>query len=308
MNFKRLLEIPKGRLIKKIFGYDEIYTIALRCCDDKSLPEGNTQKPFAPISYSEKYWYADPLLFSWQGRDYLFVEEFDRKKSKGQIAVAEVVDLSKRMVFKSIIAEPYHMSFPMVFEWNGEIYMIPETSANHSINIYHADSFPYEWKLLSSIKTQQPLVDTIVVEKNSEYVTILSSEINKANPLEVKYQKFRLFYSNLKELIPDNVFNFAQTFNLEDRNAGGLIESDYCILPTQYSSLIDYGVKLSFRNISNQNNRIDVSHNELNILDVNKKNIIGIHTYSKGEKVETIDVRYLKFDPIKQYSKLLMKR
>ena len=51
MNLKRLAQIPKGRLFKKLLGFDEIFTIALRGeCGGTLLRESD--RPFRPISYS----------------------------------------------------------------------------------------------------------------------------------------------------------------------------------------------------------------------------------------------------------------
>ena len=305
MNIKRLLEIPKGRLIKKIIGFDEIYTVAIRRCGDKSLPQGGVDTPFIPIEYSEEFWYADPILFSWQGSDYLFVEEYDRRIARGQIAVSEI-NGNQSLKFKTIINEAYHMSFPMVFEWNGELYMIPETSANHSINIYHAESFPYKWKCVSQIETSVELVDTIVLEKDSEKIILLSSEVSPKNSLMVRYQKFVLYYKDFSKLEADETFNIKQIFNLNDRNAGEIvnIESEY-ILPTQEGTEIDYGIYLAFRKTSYLNKVVNkYSANDLTVKDISKKNILGIHTYSKTENYEIIDLRYFKFAPRQQYQKI----
>lgn len=304
MNVKRLLEIPKERLIKKLLGFDEIYTVALRSCENRKLYQGNVEKTFFPIEYSKKYWYADPLIFTWKGIDYLFVEEYDRKKAKGQIAFAVLDGKRKNLKFNTIINEPYHMSFPMVFEWKEKLLMIPETSENRSINIYTAKNISGEWELLNSIKTDQLLVDTIIVEKNDDYLLLLSSEVNPINSLEVRYQKYKLFYRNLNELIPEVEFNKCQKFNLKDRNAGVLINEDNeRIIPMQTSSSIDYGVSLSFKkNLSFS--CLDITAEDVKVEGLNKKNIIGIHTYSKGSRFEAIDVRYLRYDPAGQYRKV----
>ena len=304
---KRLLTIPKKRLLKKILGYDEIYTVALRKWNENTLPQGNTEVPFVPIKYSRKYWYADPILFSYKGKEYLFVEEFDRNTSKGQLAVAEVLDSPKDMEFRTVISEPYHMSFPMVFEWNEKIFMIPETSENYSINIYQAVDFPYKWKCISCIKTEKKYVDSVVLEKNNRNLTLLTSEVCDGNPLKVRFKKIVIDIDKLKIIIPDIKFNKAQIYNLIDRNAGPIVKIDnHEILSTQESTCIDYGVSLAFRQTTETSAIISkYGIKDIIIDDLEKRNMVGIHTYSKTDKYEVIDVRYLKFSPLLQYRKLL---
>lgn len=306
MNVKRLLEIPKKRLLKKICGYDEIYTVALRKCEGKTLPEANTDMPFIPITYSKDFWYADPILFSYQGLDFLFVEEYDRKLCKGQIAVALVSDSPKDMLFKTIIKEPYHMSFPMIFKWNNQIFMIPETSENFSFNIYQAVYFPYEWKCISSIKTEKKYVDSVVVEKNNQNIVLLCSEICDENPLKTCFRKFIFNFNNLSIIIPDLDFNQNQKFNLYDRNAGPIIKiGSSSIIPTQNSNNIDYGISIMFRSNINDKNYNYITSDSLIIDKMDKEDIIGVHTYSQTKAYEAIDIRYMKFSPVMQYRKII---
>lgn len=299
MGLKRLLEIPKGRLFKKILGFDEIYTIAVR---------KKNEEIFYSIPYCFKYWYADPLVFRYENTDYLFAEVYDRAAGKGHIAVAVMSENPKEIEFKSIIMEKYHMSFPMVFGWNQEIYMIPETSENFSINLYRAVVFPYQWERIEVFETRKKIVDTVLLNKKDNLLYMLASEVNPCAPLEVRYQKFTLQYNDGGwSLEWDDKFNLQQVYNLRDRNAGNcFMEDGHVILPAQISTNVDYGVKLSFREWKNnewkEKGQTEVS--DILIDGIKRKNIIGVHTYSRTEQQEIIDVRYQKFSPVMQWRKL----
>jgi len=299
MRLKRLLEIPKRRLIKKILGFDEIYTIAVR-------KKGN--EVFHCVPYSSKYWYADPLVYQYKNTDYLFVEAYDRTAGKGHIAVAAMKDDPGKIEFKPVIEEKYHMSFPMVFGWHQEIYMIPETSENFSINLYRAVEFPFKWERIESFKTKAKIVDTILLKTEDDRLYMLASEVNPSMPLEVRYQKFALQYSNGKwSLEWDDAFDSQQVYNLRDRNAGNcFMEESRVVLPTQVSTEIDYGVKLSFREWEDHGwkEKGQIEPADVVIQGIKRKNIIGIHTYARTEQQEIIDVRYQKLSPAMQWKKL----
>lgn len=311
MNYRqkaqRLLQIPKKRLIRKALGFDEIYTIAIRERNGESLWNGGGDS-FYCIPYSRKYWFADPLTYLYQNADYLFVEAYDRTIARGHIAVAEM-DEPGKMVFQSVIKEEYHMSFPMVFSWGKDIYMIPETSENFSINIYRAREFPFQWECVKQFKTEQKMVDTVLLKEENNRGIFLASEVNPCNPLEVRYQKFLLQYGNNDwALTWDDAFNLQQHFNLRDRNAGKCFaDKKRLLLPTQISTDIDYGVKLSFKELSGDTWREirDIAPDDVVIKGVPQKNIIGIHTYSSTDRWEVIDVRYMKFSPVRQWKKLI---
>src|SRR5262249_10640293 len=42
---------------------------------------------------------------------------------------------------------PYHLSYPHVFEHVGEVFMIPESGANRTCELWRATSFPAKWTL-----------------------------------------------------------------------------------------------------------------------------------------------------------------
>jgi hypothetical protein len=44
-----------------------------------------------------------------------------------------------------MLEQPYHMSYPFGFAENGAIWMIPETSANRTIELYRAERFADVW-------------------------------------------------------------------------------------------------------------------------------------------------------------------
>lgn len=91
--------------------------------------------------------YADPFLKTWQGRTFLFVEEYPYVTRRGIISAAEIVDDQLLAPPTPVLACPYHLSYPFVFEHGGDVYMLPETSANRSLELYRAAEFPWKWEL-----------------------------------------------------------------------------------------------------------------------------------------------------------------
>lgn len=307
MNLKRLMEIPKGRLVKKLLGFDEIYTVALREGNAGGLL-GEPERPFLPIAYSSKYWYADPITFRCAGRDYLFCEEFDRDAQRGQIAAACLEDGAKNVRFHTVLREDYHMSYPMVFAWGDGIYMIPETSEHKSINLYQADAFPDSWRLLASFDMGRELVDTVVLEKTDRALTLLTSEVSPENPLYVRFRKLilRRDGENVSlQLLPEGE---ASPFDLDSRTAGRIFEDGRrSILPTQRSTAVDYGHSLCLSELGpdGMTPLCALGPSDVKIEGIPAKNRIGIHTYSCTGSMEVIDVRYLKFAPVNQIKKIL---
>lgn len=60
-----------------------------------------------PLEGEAGYWYADPLLFSWQGKIYLFLEAFFMPLQIGHIAVS-VYENGRFGTPRMVLKTPYH--------------------------------------------------------------------------------------------------------------------------------------------------------------------------------------------------------
>ena len=75
-----------GEQLNRFFFEENVYSIGIRERKDKLLYEGNYNEfKILPITRNE--WYADPIVFSYNGIDYLFCEVYDRKNNVGNIGV-----------------------------------------------------------------------------------------------------------------------------------------------------------------------------------------------------------------------------
>ena len=91
----RALHIPPKRLLRKLSGEKEIYTIAVRPVPKAEgtdpLPAlGGT--PYTMLPARPGFWYADPLLYHRDGRRWLYAEAMDLATGLGRIEVCELHD------------------------------------------------------------------------------------------------------------------------------------------------------------------------------------------------------------------------
>ncbi|WP_320227023.1 glucosamine inositolphosphorylceramide transferase family protein [Mesorhizobium captivum] len=88
---------------------------------------------------------ADPFPFRHQGQDFIFVEQYLYSKNRGCIAVVTVDRSGIAGAPQIVLEEPHHLSYPFVFEQDGQIWMIPESGAARNVSLYRAVDFPYRW-------------------------------------------------------------------------------------------------------------------------------------------------------------------
>src|SRR5690606_16821208 len=82
------------------------------------------------------HFYADPFPLTWKGTDYLFFEDLDQKTGRGIISVVVFDEAGRPGPTMPVLQEPWHLSYPFLIEWAGDIWMIPESSTNGDVAIY----------------------------------------------------------------------------------------------------------------------------------------------------------------------------
>jgi hypothetical protein len=125
--------------------------------------------PFQTLPDDGKRFYADPFAFAYRGRHFVFVEEFPFATGKGVISVAELGADGQLETPRVVLEEPQHLSYPQVFEHDGEIYMIPESSAARELVLYRAAQFPERWVRDTVLVAGKQFNDATLLEQGGRF-------------------------------------------------------------------------------------------------------------------------------------------
>lgn len=114
---------------------------------------------------------ADPFLFVKDDTLYLFYEHLTRWFGKGRICMRKTNDLKNWSKEKDVLVEPFHLSFPYVFEDEGKVYMLPETGGDKSITLYEAtDNTLTKWHKVSKLmEGGDPWYDSVIHKQDGKY-------------------------------------------------------------------------------------------------------------------------------------------
>jgi hypothetical protein len=93
----------------------------------------------------DRFW-ADPFPVRKQGGYYVFFEERPFLTRKGFLSVLEIDDAGHAGAATKVLERDHHLSYPFVFEWEGQHFLLPESAGNKSVDLYRAEEFPYRWK------------------------------------------------------------------------------------------------------------------------------------------------------------------
>lgn len=274
--------------------YSHYYHIAFR---DRGSSENGGMWTVIPSSLGE--WYADPFLFEWEGRRYLFAERMNRWRLIGSIAVCEIREDGSVTKFKEILKEPFHLSYPNVFERAGQIYMIPESGWNKDIRLYRATNFPFEWEFVQSLVEGENYVDTSFLTDTKGETAILNSfnwDTRQSRFFKLDFKTMGLFR------LPDN------PSMMNERNGGNAFEMDGVRFRVLQDCSSEYGSKVMIRRIDSEDYEagnaadspfFEISPNNLSLDRCLKPK--RCHTYNQSEHLEVIDFlaeRFVWFGPV----------
>ena len=94
---------------------------------------------------------ADPFLVRSANGWSMFVEVMDLTAGRGKIGLATSADAIHWHYQRIVLEEPFHLSYPYVFEWEGAHYLVPESTRAKSVRLYVARRFPLQWEFVATL-------------------------------------------------------------------------------------------------------------------------------------------------------------
>ena len=296
---------------------DKTYRIAIRKRNEDVFWEDPDYRFFETRPKNSRYWQADPFLFDYDHRTYLFYESFDRIRRKGMIACAEVQD-GQQLKQKIIIDEPFHLSFPCVFREKEDIYLMPESCGDNSILLYKAIRFPEQWERIA-IKESVFSCDSIWMMDQNGKTGLITSEMfqpEKPGTLQSCYVR-NVFYpirSGFPHLAEQGTVIGEGDYGI--RNAGAMFyHQNQLIRPGQDCTENRYGNGTVFFQVESTTpyQETEVAHLKKEELDKHLKRrgrepLLGTHTYNQSSRYETVDFSFMEDLPVHVVARFFCRR
>jgi hypothetical protein len=112
---------------------------------------------------------ADPFLIKEGKTWYLFFEVYNNETQQGDLAVATSNNSWTWHYQQIVLDENFHLSYPYVFRWEDDYYLIPESFEANSIRLYKADNFPTDWSFVTTLVEGKDFVDNSIVFFNDKW-------------------------------------------------------------------------------------------------------------------------------------------
>lgn len=190
---------------------------------------------------------ADPFVFTKDFCDYCFVEDYDYSREVGEISVYELKGTKAERI-GVVLSEPFHLSFPFVFEYEGKVFMIPETHQAKQIRLYEAINFPTEWKLRKVLMPQVSAADTLLIKRGDKWWLLANIALSDDRDHGSELMVFHSHSPLSDEWVP--VANNPVIVDARSARNGGLVfEQDRVYRVAQKPGFLRYGKAVEFREI-----------------------------------------------------------
>jgi hypothetical protein len=231
---------------------------------------------------------ADPMLLTYEETTYLFFEEMDHSSGLGSLGCVTVGDDGSLSEPVTVMKRPTHLSYPFVFVHQGEVFMIPETSADRRIELWRAVELPDRWELSAVLIDGVDAVDATV--KFDEDQQLWWMFVSVAEPGGSTFDTLSIYFSQeLASGWTAHPLNPVKLDPTSSRPAGPIREEDgHWLRPAQDCSR-GYGGALAWCRITDLSPH--TFHEEVVTRWSPPSGYRGLHTYTRTDNWEAIDLQ-----------------
>ena len=113
--------------------------------------------------------YADPFPVEQGGRLFVLVEDFAHALGYGVISAVEFNSAGPVGIPRPVLDIGSHLSYPFVFEHRGAVWMVPESVATKTVDLYRAERFPDRWVKEATLLSGVEASDATLLEHEGRW-------------------------------------------------------------------------------------------------------------------------------------------
>jgi hypothetical protein len=236
---------------------------------------------------------ADPVVFRRSNLDACFVEDYDFITKRGRISVFKISGDGNKELGVAL-EEPFHLSYPFIFEVNNELYMCPETSDVREIRLYRCVEFPLKWSPHKVLMKDISAVDSNIFHFGDRWWML--SNVDSADIGE--HSSEHVFYSDAfdSEAWQPHAKNPVIFDSERARNGGFFSEGGNCFRVFQRQGFDLYGRSMGIAKIKELTTETYREELVSSIEPHFIPKIIGTHSFSYHNGLLAID--FLKIEQV----------
>jgi len=240
----------------------------------------------AIVPPADRFW-ADPHVVRCEGRYYIFIEECPFATGKGHISVLALDTDGSYGTPEPVLVRDYHLSYPYIFEHDGTFYMVPESEANRTVDLYRCVLFPTQWQWVTTLISDIAATDATVFEHDGRWWMF-------ANVVDVEGAAFsEELYLYHSELLAGPWRPHQKNPLISDarraRPGGGVIRRNGGLYRPAQDCSVRYGFGIRLHEITTLTPSEYAESEVASIMPVWDRRIIATHTLSYTPGLTVID-------------------
>ena len=242
------------------------------------------QPPMHWFKMPRNVFWADPFGIYKEDKYFVFYEEFNKSKEYGTINCLMLNNQFEIIDNKVVIDEGIHFSFPYVFEFKGEYFMLPETCQKNEISLYKSTHFPFEWKQ-EKVILNIPGMDNMLFYHSQKWWLIYSSADSEKESIYYVRSNEDLFTDWEKcneQIVYGSLYN--------SRSGGSVFEHENELYRIMQNCTDSYGQSVVINKIVNLS-ETDFREEAIKEIKLTSYLNTGFHTISKCGSISFIDRR-----------------
>ena len=241
----------------------------------------------ALIPPPDRYW-ADPFVLVKEDRYYVFIEEKMYQTGLGRIACLEVDANGDLTSNQTVLERSYHLSYPFLFEYQEQLYMLPETAQNRTVEVYRCAHFPDKWEFVQNLMQGVYAVDATLFEHESKWW--LFANIKQTDDSSSLDQLFLFWADNpLSQTWNPHPLNPVVNNVHTARPAGHIFFQNGKLIRPSQDNAVRYGRALNFNRITKLSETEYEEVLEVKFEPPRGIKVLATHTYNKVEGLTVID-------------------
>ncbi len=265
--------------------------VRLRPTDGPAAPDALDldMKDFRWLEAPRGHLYADPFPIERNGGAWLFLEDYPLAEGRAVISCAPLAPDGRVGAAEVVLRSEGHLSFPHVFEDDGEAYLLPESSAAAVIRLHRATDFPRGWQPVADL-LPIPGLDTTVFRHAGRWWLFTTVR----EPRGGAYLLLLFTSAELTGPWRSHPRNPVSSDVRVARGGGAVFHAgDDLIRPSQDCSRT-YGYAFGLNEIVRLTESDFEERPRVTVDPSWSRGLVGTHTYNRSERFEAVDGKVIR--------------
>jgi hypothetical protein len=231
--------------------------------------------------------WADPFVIEKSGRYYVFFEELPYAERKAHISMIELDAAGNASPPQRVLEADHHLSYPFLFEHDGQLYMLPESAKASCVELYRCVDFPLVWKRERVLIEGQRLVDATLYRGAERWWMFANSAAGESRNFD---DELHLFHAErLTGEWQPHPKNPVKSDARSSRPAGQLFTRDGVLYRPAQVCVPRYGAGLAIQRVLKLTPQDYAERQVERLLADPAAGLFGLHTMNRAGDLTVVD-------------------